>query len=135
MGIFRTQRRPDEAGLAKFNAQDIESQILQHPDVQRVVVGGEGRPTPYVIMQAKEGVLDRKSEAQLLDELYEQVISGTNKADIHEISIPKETLLLAKKEKPFQVNLKQVVQRKAVEQDYLEEIEQAYLRMGECEKE
>ncbi|KAE8832367.1 hypothetical protein PTNB85_06759 [Pyrenophora teres f. teres] len=115
--------------LAKFNAQDIESRILLHPDVEQVLVGGEGRPTPYVIMQAKIGALDRKSEAQLLDELYEHVITGTNKADIDEIRIPKETLLLAKKEKPFQVNLKQVVQRRAVEQDYLGEIEQAYLRL------
>ena len=115
--------------LAKFNAQDIEGRILQHSDVERVLVGGEGRPTPYVIMQAKEGVLDRKSEAQLLDDLYKQVISGANKADINEISIPKETLLLAKQEKPFHVNLKQVVQRRAVEQDYMEEIEQAYLRL------
>ncbi|EDU51351.1 conserved hypothetical protein [Pyrenophora tritici-repentis Pt-1C-BFP] len=115
--------------LAKFNAQDIEKRILLHSDVEQVLVGGEGRPTPYIIMQAKVGVLDRKSEAQLLEELYEHIVTGTNKADIDEIRIPKETLLLAKKEKPFQVNLKQVVQRRAVEQDYLGEIEQAYMRL------
>lgn len=113
--------------LAKFHAGDIETHILNHSDVERVLVGGEGRPTPYVLIQPKEGVLDRKSEAQLLDELYHQVIKGANKADIEEIRIPKATVLLAKKGKPFQINLKQEVQRRAVEQNYLGEINQAYL--------
>lgn len=120
--------------LAKFHAQDIESHILNHPDVERVLVGGEGRPTPYVLIQPKEGVLDGKSEAQLIDELFHQVINGANKAGIDEIRIPKATVLLAKKEKPFQVNLKQEVQRRAVEQDYLGEINQAYLLLEKVGK-
>lgn len=115
--------------LAKFHAQDIESRILQHKEVQNVVVGGEGRPAPYVIVQVKEGALDEKSEAQLLDELYDSVIAGANKNDIDEIMIPRETVMAATKEKPLKVNFKQVVQRRAIEQDYLEEIEQAYLQL------
>jgi hypothetical protein len=37
--------------------------------------------------------------------------------------------MAATKEKPLKVNFKQVVQRRAIEQDYLEEIEQAYLQL------
>ncbi|KAI4928408.1 uncharacterized protein J4E92_005894 [Alternaria infectoria] len=120
--------------LAKFHAQDIERRILQHPDVENVLVGGEARPAPYVIVQAKEGVLDGKSEVQLLDELYDGVIAATNKADLSEIRIPRETIMIAKKEKPLKVSLKQLVQRKAVEQDYSEEIEQAYVRLENSRK-
>lgn len=120
--------------LAKFHAQDIERRILQHPDVQNVLVGGEARPAPYVIVQAKEGVLNGKSEGQLLDELYNGVVAATNKTDMDEIRIPRETVMIAKKEKPLKVSLKQLVQRKAVEQDYSEEIEQAYVRLENSRK-
>jgi acyl-coenzyme A synthetase/AMP-(fatty) acid ligase len=120
--------------LAKFHAQDIESRILQHADVQNVVVGGEARPAPYVIVQVKEGVLDGKSEAQLLDELYDGVLAATNETDIDEIRIPRETVMMAKKEKPLKVSFKQLVQRKTVEEDYVEEIEEAYVRLASTRK-
>jgi hypothetical protein len=120
--------------LAKFHAQDIENRIMQHVDVQSVCVGGEGRQAPWVIIDPKEGVLDQKSEAQWLRELYEGVITGTNKSDIEEISIPRQTVLIAKKEKPFTFSFKQLVQRRAVEKDYAEQIEQAYLLLAEARK-
>jgi acyl-coenzyme A synthetase/AMP-(fatty) acid ligase len=119
--------------LAKFHAQDIEERIQQHAVVKSVCVGGEGRPAPYVIIEAKEGVLDRISENQLLEELYRTVISKTNDVDIEEIQIPRGTVFIAKKEKPFKRNFKQVVVRKEVEDDYQEEIEQAYLSLEKVE--
>ena len=97
--------------------------------MQGVFVGGQGRPTPYVIVEWKEGVLDRISEEQLLDELYADVIGDTNETDIDEIRIPKETIMVAKLEKPFKRNVKNAVMRSEVEKDYLVEIEQAYLRL------
>jgi acyl-coenzyme A synthetase/AMP-(fatty) acid ligase len=115
--------------LAKFHAQDIEARIQQHTAVQSVCVGGEGRPTPYVIVEAREGVLDNKRKEQLLEELYANAVVRTNEADIDEIRIPKETVLLAKKEKPLRRNLKQVLLRKQIEVDYLVEIEEAYARL------
>lgn len=116
--------------LAKFHAQDIESRIQQHPHVAGVVVGGEGRPTPYVIIEVKKGVLGVEPSEQLLDELYSSVIVRANSADIDEIRIPKETVMIANKEKPFKRSFKQVIQRKEVEKEYLKEIEQAYSQLG-----
>lgn len=115
--------------LAKFHAQDVENGIQENFDVQSVLVGGEGRPTPYVVVEVKEGALDKKSEKQLLDELYQGVIVGSNKANVSEIKIPKETIIIAKQDKPFKRNLKQVVLRKDVEKDYHDEIEEAYARL------
>jgi hypothetical protein len=115
--------------LAKFHAQDIEVRIQQHPDVKSVCVGGEGRPAPYVIVELKEGVLNTGSETQFLDDLYADIIAETNKVDIEEIRIPKETVFIAKQGKPLKRNLKQVIMRGEVERDYREEIEQAYLRL------
>ncbi|KAF2028026.1 acetyl-CoA synthetase-like protein [Setomelanomma holmii] len=115
--------------LAKFHAHDIEARILKHSAIKSVCVGGEGRPTPYVIVEAKEGVLDRTSPDQLLEDLYATVIAKTNAKDIDEIRIPKETVLLARAEKLFKRNLKQVVMRKEVEKDYQDEIEEAYAQL------
>ena len=116
--------------LAKFHAQDIEARLQQHPSVQSVLVGGEGRPCPYVLIEAKESVLDAISEEELLNEIYQTAVVGQNNASVKEIQIPKETVLLAKKERPFKRNLKQVVLRREVEKDYSEEIETAYERLG-----
>lgn len=115
--------------LAKFHAQEIEVRIQQHPDVKSVCVGGEGRPAPYVIVEAKEGALDHKSERQLLEDLYTTVIERSNSADVGEIRIPKETILLAKKGRPLRRNLKQVIMRKEVEVEYRHEINDAYQQL------
>jgi hypothetical protein len=114
--------------LAKFHAQGIEERIQQHPDVEGVCVGGQGRSAPWVIVEAKQDALANLEEVRWLDRLYKSVIADANKAGIDEVRIPRETVLIAKKEKPLTRNLKQVVQRKQVEKAYEEEIEHAYLR-------
>ncbi|KAJ4377182.1 hypothetical protein N0V83_000005 [Neocucurbitaria cava] len=117
--------------LAKFHAHDIESRILRHPDLQSVLVGGEGRPVPFIIVEAKQSALNGRSEEQLLDSVYESVVVDTNKTDTAEIRIPRETLILAKTEKPFKRNQKEVVLRREVEKDYAHEIEAAYRKFVE----
>ncbi|ROW06826.1 hypothetical protein VMCG_04095 [Cytospora schulzeri] len=112
--------------LAKFNAKHIETMILRHPDVDHVLVGGEGRPVPFVIVQPKDGAGEGKTADELMSEIYDEAVAQANKADVGEIRIPRETVLLAKKEKPFKVSMKGLVVRKEVEKDYGEEIEEAY---------
>lgn len=92
--------------LAKFHAQDIESRVQQHPGVKGVVVGGEGRPTPYVIIEVEEGVLELGNEGQVLDKLYSGTIVEPNRANIDEIRITRETILIARKDRPFRRSLK-----------------------------
>lgn len=115
--------------LAKFHAQDIEERVKRHPGVYEVIVGGEGRPTPYIIVEPRLEMLQSKGAAAFLDELYDGVVMQSNKADVQEISIPKETVFLAKSTKPFQRTAKHTLKRKAIEQDYADEIEEAYARL------
>lgn len=115
--------------LAKFHAQHIEQRIQQHPDVEAVCVGGQGRSAPWVIVEAKQHALADTDEVQWLDSLYKSVVADANEAGIDEVRIPRETVLVAKKAKPLTRNLKQVVQRRQVEKAYEEEIEHAYLRL------
>jgi acyl-coenzyme A synthetase/AMP-(fatty) acid ligase len=118
--------------LAKFHAQDIEKRILQHPSVSSVFVGGEGRPTPYVIVEPKAGVVNGESTDALLDGVYASVVADANKNDIEEINIPKETVFLTHPDKPFKRTGKQTLMRKEIEKDYREEIERAYERLAKA---
>jgi hypothetical protein len=117
--------------LAKFHAQDIETRIKQHPSVSNVFVGGEGRVTPYVIVELRESVLAESKEEDVLEELYRDVVVRSNEGAIREISIPRETVMAARREKPFKKTAKQTLMRKEVERDYMEEIEDAYRRLAE----
>jgi len=118
--------------LAKFHAQDIEERIQQHPSVSSVFVGGEGRPSPYVIIELNAGVVNGESTDGLLDELYSSVVTDANKNDIKEIGIPKETVFLTKTDKPFKRTGKQTLRRKEIEKDYKEEIDRAYERLAKA---
>ncbi|KAF2263763.1 acetyl-CoA synthetase-like protein [Lojkania enalia] len=116
--------------LAKFHATDVEMRIKRHSDVHHVFVGGEGQPTPYVLVEPKDGVLSKKSADALLDEIYTNVVVQMNKAGVEEIRIPKETVLIAKEHKPFKMSNKQTLIRKEIEKDYAEEIKEAYARLS-----
>lgn len=114
--------------LAKFNAKHIETTILRHAEVKHVLVGGEGRPAPFVIVEPKDGAGEGEAADELLNEIYDNAVAQANKADVGEIKIPRETVFLAKRWKPFKVSMKQLVMRREVEKDYGEEIEEAYAR-------
>lgn len=112
--------------LAKFHAADIEERIRRHPAVEHVVVGGEGRPVPYVLIEVNAEALKEKPEAQLLDEIYNEVVAPGNAKNTEEIRIPRETVVMGSRDKPFRVSLKQVVMRREIENEYGEEIEKLY---------
>lgn len=112
--------------LAKFNATHIEAKVLRHPAVKNVLVGGEGRPVPYVLIEPKDGALDSKSADELLDDIYNKTVTLSNKEDIGEIRIPRDTVFLADRAKPFKINLKALVLRREVEKEYKGEIDEIY---------
>ncbi|KAF1999604.1 acetyl-CoA synthetase-like protein [Amniculicola lignicola CBS 123094] len=132
--VFKT--RKDDltklSWLAKFHAQDIEAKIKAHPFVSHVFVGGEGRPTPVVIIEPKDGVLGKEglTEEELLDKLYAEVVVKSNDGSVKELLIPRETVLCSVGDKRFKVNLKQLLLRGEVEKDYEVEIEEAYARLA-----
>lgn len=120
--------------LAKFHARDIEHRIQQHQDVSSAFVGGEGRPTPYVIVEPREGVVGgERSGESLLDELYADAVMRVNETDTKEIRIPRETVFLTKQGKPFKRSHKQTLMRKEIEKDYATEIDDAYSRLAKVQ--
>lgn len=112
--------------LAKFNAAHIEARILRHPYVKHVLVGGEGRPAPYVIIEPKDEMLSQKPAEELLDTIYDEIVAQANQEDIGEIRIPRQTVFLASKEKPFKISLKALVLRRETEEEYKQLIDKIY---------
>lgn len=114
---------------SKFHAQDIETVVSRYPGIKHVMVGGAGRAAPYVLIEVKEELRGRDSEA-LVDEIYQNAIVGVNKTTAEQVGIPRETVFLAKPEKPIKLTPKHLILRREVEKDYQEEIEAAYERLG-----
>lgn len=121
--------------LHKFHAQDIEQRIQKHAGVSSVFVGGEGRPTPYVIVELKVDALGGKNAEAVLDELYEEVIARNNDGNLKEIYIPIETVFATDPAKPLKRSHKQTLMRKEIEKDYSAEIEEAYARLEKVKAE
>jgi hypothetical protein len=114
--------------MAKFHAQDIEVTLARYPGIRNVMVGGSDRPAPYVLVETTDEMQTKDHEA-FLDELYEHEIVGVNNTTAKVVAIPRETVLMAKKDKPMKLTSKQLVNRREVEKDYAEEIEAAYQRL------
>jgi hypothetical protein len=111
--------------LAKFHATHIEDAISKDARVSSVIVGGEGRDVPYVIIEPKDqGAVADPDE--LIDNLYNTVIYGVNSKDNDEIRIPREMVFLSDPSLPFKRSMKMTVLRKEVEKAYVNHIEAAY---------
>ncbi|KAJ5995378.1 NRPS-like enzyme [Penicillium waksmanii] len=111
--------------LAKFHATHIESAINKHSQVNSVVMGGEGRDVPYIIVEPKDHneIQDHK---RFIDEIYDAMILSLNEKGHQEIQIPRETVMLSDPSLPFQRTLKMTIIRQKVEDSYKQHIDAMY---------
>lgn len=101
--------------LTKFNATHIKARVRSKPAVRHVLIGGEDRPAPYVLVDLKDGVAGgARSADEVLDDIH------------NEIRTPPETVFLAKKEKHLKINLRALVLRRELDNEYKEEIDEVY---------
>ncbi|RYO81435.1 hypothetical protein DL762_007107 [Monosporascus cannonballus] len=125
--------RADESvklfGGVSFDAIEFETPISRHPGVKHVMAGGAGRPAPYVIIEMYDEALAGRTPESIVKDIFNNTIAILNSQVVKEIRIPEQTVFLTKKDKPFQLNLKQLVIRTRAEEDYKEEIEAAYERL------
>lgn len=115
--------------LAKFHAIHIEDAIARHPQVTAVVVGGEGRDVPYIIIEPRDWTRVGDPH-KFVDEIYDTVIYGINEKDNDEIRIPREMVMLSDPEVPFKRTMKMTIMRKEVERMYENHINTLYLKSG-----
>lgn len=111
--------------LAKFHATHIESAIVKHNQVNSVVMGGEGRDAPYIIIEPN----DHKSiddPESFIDQIFETTIKPLNETSHKEIQLPRETVMLSDPSLPFQRTLKMTIIRQKVEDSYKPHIDAMY---------
>jgi acyl-coenzyme A synthetase/AMP-(fatty) acid ligase len=113
------------ANLTKFNATHIEATLLTNPMVQAIVVGGEGRKTPFLLIELADEEMD---ENEALGALW-PLIEERNKEVSWEIRLKREMVMFAKKGKPLKkVGAKGTTNRRATIEGYAKEIEELYGR-------
>lgn len=111
--------------LAKFHATHIESAINMHSQVNSVVMGGEGRDVPYIIVEPKDHNEIQDGE-KFIDEIYDTMILSLNEKGHQEIHIPRDTVMLSDPSLPFQRTLKMTIIRQKVEDSYKQHIDAMY---------
>ncbi|POS75830.1 hypothetical protein DHEL01_v205783 [Diaporthe helianthi] len=116
----------------KFQARDMEVEVARYPGVKHVMVGGSGRSAPFVLIEVDDKLL-QKNPDELLDDIYGSSVAAVNEKTAPEARIPRETVFLAKKEKPLRLTVKGLVSRRDAEKDYEQEIKLAYDRLANAQ--
>lgn len=107
--------------LTKVRATDMETALCASPDIAEAMVGGEGRPTPFVILQPNKTVEDKISP----DELW-PIVKGVNDTLSAEVHIPRENIIVTDPGRPLKTMSKGTLDRKGILSDYSDEITLLY---------
>lgn len=112
---------------SKFNPILHERMIAAHPKVHTCMLVGTGRDKPAAIIELcpKYSTEDALVQKMLKKEIWPQIKKANDVADMCG-QLEQRYVLFAKKEKPFVMGLKGIVQRNATIQLYAQEIEELY---------
>lgn len=112
------------AGLAKFHARDVEAAVEKCPDVRMAMLGGEGRPVPFLLVEIKQNGEGLAPDV-IIDRVWE-IVDSVNKDVTEEGRISREMILLADPDRPFRLNLKSSLDRRRTLELYAHDVEMLY---------
>jgi hypothetical protein len=93
-----------------LHASSLEPEITAHPTVKSAVIGGHGRPAPVLLVELNPGT-EYRDDHQALIESLQPHIQRVN-ARVHEcVRLSPERVIVATKEKPFVLTVKDSVAR------------------------
>ncbi|CEN60488.1 hypothetical protein ASPCAL02925 [Aspergillus calidoustus] len=93
-----------------LHASSLEPEITAHPSVKSAVIGGHGRPAPVLLVELNPGT-EYRDDHQALIESLQPYIQRVN-ARVHEcVRLSPERVIVATKEKPFVLTVKDSVAR------------------------
>lgn len=123
-GLLRYRSRKDDLvkliWLTKVRASDMESGLSAHPQIAEALVGGDGKPTPFVILQLAE------SGANITEEEIWQIVKELNEKFSAEVHIPRTNVLLTTPDRPLKKLGKGTLNRIGILADYENEIAGLY---------
>ncbi|KAM0813825.1 putative AMP-dependent synthetase/ligase domain-containing protein [Seiridium cardinale] len=106
--------------LTKVRAGDMESALSSDVRITEAMGGGEGRPTPFIILQLAESI-ERPSEEELWT-----TVRTLNEKFSAEVHIPRENILVANPGRPLRKLGKGTLDRRAILADYEKDIPGVY---------
>ena len=109
------------AWLTKVRAGDMEAALCQNPLIANAMVGGEGRPTPFVILEVPKDAGQHKTA----DELW-PIVEELNKSLSAEVHVPRQNVIVARPDKPLKRLGKGTLDRRGILLDYQEDIGAIY---------
>jgi acyl-coenzyme A synthetase/AMP-(fatty) acid ligase len=125
-GLWTMCGRTDDfvklSSLTKFNGTHVEEAVLRHPLVKDVIMGGEGRRVPFLLVGLVDDGMDCE---EALGQIW-PVIDGVNDTISPEIRLKKEMVLFTTPVKPMKRVGKGTVNRRLTLKDYADEIEKLY---------
>ncbi|KAJ5712369.1 NRPS-like enzyme [Penicillium malachiteum] len=112
----------------KLNPISLEKMVEGHPAVHRALVIGEARfQTCLLIEPVMECDPDTIDHQTFIDDVWSVVEAGNETVPRYG-QISKNMVRLSSREKPFKLTPKGTTQRRAVNKDYAQEIDQLYAR-------
>ncbi|KAK8055583.1 hypothetical protein PG993_000810 [Apiospora rasikravindrae] len=111
--------------MQQVKATDMERGLERHPLVATALVGGEGRPVPFIILELVSGS-DEPEKMQLEEEEIESLVHEVNEQVVGQVRIPKDKLIVADPARPFRRLGKGTLDRIGVLVDYKDDIERLY---------
>lgn len=130
-GLWRYAYRADDlfklAWLAKVKAEDVEGALERHAAVSRALVGGDARPTPFIIVEPRQALLERSfPEVDLKEEIW-RAVEEVNASLAAEVKIPKTNIIVADPKRPLQRLGKGTLNRRGILATYEQDIDQLYM--------
>ncbi|KAM0798210.1 hypothetical protein BDR22DRAFT_823561 [Usnea florida] len=128
MNLWRFCGRSDDiivlSNAAKFNPIPMERTINTHPQVRSTLVGGQGRPQGFLLIEPTTNIL-KPERSQFVDLIWPIVERGNSLIASHG-RIIKSHILLTSVTKPLSRTPKGTIVRRLAEQQYATEIEEVY---------
>lgn len=113
----------------KWNPCGAEAHIRRHPLVSMVLIAGQSRLQPAVIIELTDSVSEAELlKAQMIDNIWPLVVEANSDSPAH-CQIAKSHVMLSDPKKPFQRTGKGTMRRSATLDTYKEELDDLYAKM------
>ena len=104
----------------------MEALLQKHPEIRTAIIGGQGRPFTFAIVELREqSSLADKEKSAVLAEIW-PAFEAANKTCSEESKLRKELILFASPGKPLPLTAKDTVLRPAAIALYQDEISSMY---------
>jgi acyl-CoA synthetase (AMP-forming)/AMP-acid ligase II len=128
-GLWRYRCRKDDlvllSGEVKMYAGAIEEAISAHPNVNAVLVGGQYRSRPFLLVEAVRQITTDQQQEEFVDEIW-STIEAENEKHHESARLQRELVIVVGIEKKMRMTAKGSVDRKATLLAFEREIDQIY---------